>query len=101
VVARQHAERCLTLSEEHGFRLWRGLSGAVRGICTAVLEHSDVIYQEILHELRGYEFGITAPFMLLCEALLLRGQLDAVSQMIEQVLSKCSLNNERFLEAEL
>ena len=58
------------------------LSGAVRAICAAVLEHSDVIYQEILHELRGYEFGITAPLMLLCEALLLRGQLDAVSQMI-------------------
>jgi tetratricopeptide (TPR) repeat protein len=100
-LARQHAERCLALSEEHGFRQWRGLSRAVRGICTAVLEASNAIDQEILDEFRGYQFGITALFKLLCEALLLRGQLDALPEMIEQGLSKCSLNTERFFEAEL
>jgi hypothetical protein len=37
-VAHLHAERCLMLSEEHGFRQWLGLSRAVRGICAAVLD---------------------------------------------------------------
>jgi class 3 adenylate cyclase/tetratricopeptide (TPR) repeat protein len=101
-IARQHAERCLTLSEERGFRIWRDLSHAVRGICTAVLEPSSAIDQVILDELHGgYQFGITAPFILLCEALLFRDQLDAALETIEQGLSKCSLNNERVFEAEL
>jgi hypothetical protein len=38
--------------------------------------------------------------MLLSEALLLRGQADAVPEIIEQGLTKCRLNNEVFLEAE-
>jgi predicted ATPase len=49
----------------------------------------------------GYQFGITALFVLLCEALLLRGQLDAVPEIIEQALSTCNVNTERFLEADL
>ena len=46
-VAHQHAERCLTLSEEHGFRQWRGLSRAVRGICSIVLNPSSTTDQVI------------------------------------------------------
>ncbi len=102
--ARQHAERCLTLSEEHGFRQWRSLARAIRAICAAVLEPSSTSDQVIigLDEYRGagYQFGITALFVLLCEALLLRGQLDAVPEVIEQALSTCNVNTERFLEAE-
>jgi hypothetical protein len=103
-IARLHAERCLTLSEEHGFRQWRGLSRAVRGICAAVLEPSGTIDQAIVgldeYSGAGYQFGITALFMLLGEALLLRGQAEAVPEIIEQGLTKCRLNNEVFLEAE-
>src|SRR5262249_19228861 len=37
-VARLHADRCLSLSEAHGFGLWRSLARIVYGICTAQLE---------------------------------------------------------------
>ena len=103
--AHRHAERCLILSEEHDFRQWRGLSRAVRGICTAMLDPSSTIDQVIigLDEYRGagYQFGITALFILLCEALLLRRQFDTVTEVIEEGFSKCSLNTERLFEAEL
>jgi predicted ATPase len=103
--AYQHAGRCLTLSEEHGFRQWRSLSRAIRAICAAVLESSGTIDRVIIgldeYSGAGYQFGITALFILLCEALLLRGQLDAVPEVIEQALSTCNVNTERFFEAEL
>jgi class 3 adenylate cyclase/tetratricopeptide (TPR) repeat protein len=103
--AYQHAGRCLTLSEEHGFRQWRSLSRAIRAICAAVLESSGTIDRVIIgldeYSGSGYQFGITALFILLCEALLLRGQLDAVPEVIEQALSTCNVNTERFFEAEL
>jgi predicted ATPase len=54
-----------------------------------------------LDEYRGAGFGITALLILLCEALLLQRQFDGVLEAIEQGFSKCSLNNERFFEAEL
>jgi predicted ATPase len=99
--AYHHAGRCLTLSEEHGFRQWRSPARAIRAICAAVPESSGTIDQAII-ELDGasYQLGITARYMLLCEALLLRGQLDAVPKIMEQALSTCNVNAERFFEAE-
>jgi class 3 adenylate cyclase/tetratricopeptide (TPR) repeat protein len=103
--AYQYAERCLTLSEEHGFRQWRGLSRAVCATCTAVLEPSSTIDQVLIgldeYGGAGYQFGITVLFILLCEALFLRGQFDAIPAAIEQALSTCKVNTERFFEAEL
>jgi class 3 adenylate cyclase len=103
--AYQHADRCLTLSEEHGFRQWQNLSRAIRAICAAVLEPSSTIDQAFIglkeYYGAGYQFGITALFAFLCEALILRGQLDAVPELIEQALAKCEVNTERFFEAEL
>jgi class 3 adenylate cyclase/tetratricopeptide (TPR) repeat protein len=103
--AYRHAERCLTLSEEHGFRQWRGLSRAIRATCTAVLDPSSAVDHVIIgwdeYRRAGYQFGITALLALLCEALLLRGQLDAMPEVIEQALAKCNVNTERFFEAEL
>jgi predicted ATPase len=66
-----------------------------------VPESSGTIDQAII-ELDGasYQLGITARYMLLCEALLLRGQLDAVPKIMEQALSTCNVNAERFFEAE-
>jgi hypothetical protein len=105
-VAYQHGERCSILSEEHGFRQWRGVARAIRGICTAVLDpSSDAIDQvvsgldEYLHV--GYQFGITALFVPLCEVLLLRRRFDLVLEVIEQGLATCNLNSERFFEAEM
>src|SRR5258708_20875285 len=39
-IAQDYAERCLAISEQHGFRQWLGLAPAVRGICPAVLDTS-------------------------------------------------------------
>ena len=105
-VAYQHGERCFILSEEHGFRQWRSVARAIRDICTTVLEpSSDAIDQvvrgldEYLHV--GYQFGITALFVPLCEVLFLRHRFDVALEVIEQGLATCNLNSERFFEAEM
>src|SRR5215469_6865826 len=36
-IAQGYAERCLAISERHGFHHWLGLSRAIRDICAAVL----------------------------------------------------------------
>jgi predicted ATPase len=49
----------------------------------------------------GYQFGITALYVLLCEPLMLRRQFELALHVIEQGLSTRSLNSERLFEAEL
>ena len=49
----------------------------------------------------GYQLGITALYVLLCPALLLRHELEAALEMIEQGLLIASHNGERIFEAEL
>ena len=67
----------------------QSVARAIRDICTTVLEpSSDAIHQvvrgldEYLHV--GYQFGITALFVLLCEALFLRHRFDVALEVIEQ-----------------
>src|SRR5207249_655033 len=105
-IAHCHAERCLTLSEEHGFRHWHGLSGAIRGICTTMLDPSASTLEEVKSALdqyrrAGYQLGITALYVLLCPALLLRHEPEAALEVIEQGLSAADHNGERIFEAEL
>ena len=102
----EYAERCLALSEEHGFRQWRGLSRAVRGICKAVADPSSGVLEDVksaLNEYRGagYQLGVTALDVLLCPAFLLRGQPEAALEVIEQGLAVIENNAERIFEAEL
>jgi hypothetical protein len=49
----------------------------------------------------GYQLGITAQFVLLSSALLLRNQAQEALQAIDHGLSVVGRNNERFLESEL
>ncbi len=105
-IARQYAERCLTLSEEHGFRHWQGISRAVRGICTAALGASPSAIKEAMEALveyrgAGYRLGITALDVLLCAPLPLDNQPEAALDVIERGLSIASHNGERIFEAEL
>jgi class 3 adenylate cyclase/predicted ATPase len=105
-IAYRHAERCLTLSEEHGFRQWQGLSRAIRGICMTMLDPSAGTLEEVrgaLDQYRGagYQLGITALYVLLCPALLVRHEPEAALEVIEQGLSAASHNSERIFEAEL
>ncbi len=106
LTAQRYAERCLILSEEHGFRQWRGLAHAIRGICVTLLEPSSSALEEIrdaLDEYRGagYQLGITALYVLLCPALLLSHKYEAALELIEQGLATTSRNSERIFEAEL
>jgi hypothetical protein len=105
-IAQGHAERCLALSEEHGFRQWRGLSRAIRGTCVTVLDPSSDTLKEVtgaLEEYRGagYQLGITALYVLLCRALLLLRQPEAALEVTEQGLATVVHNTERIFEAEL
>jgi class 3 adenylate cyclase/tetratricopeptide (TPR) repeat protein len=105
-IAHGHAERCLALSEEHGFRQWRGLAHAVRGICTTMLGPSSGGLEEVRSALdgyrgAGYQLGITALYVLLCPALLLGREFEVASEIIERGLETVSRNSERIFEAEL
>jgi predicted ATPase/class 3 adenylate cyclase len=106
LIAQGYAERCLTLSEEHGFRQWHGLARAIRGICAALLDPSSSALEEIraaLDEYRGagYQLAITALYVLLCPALLIGHDCEAALELIEQGLATTSRNSERIFEAEL
>ena len=105
-IAQGYAERCLAISEQHGFRQWLGLSRAIRGICTAMLDASGSRLDEVKaaldeYQRAGYQLGITAQFVLLCPVLLLRNEPEAALEVIDHGLSIVSHNSERFFEAEL
>src|SRR4029077_3481844 len=105
-IAQAYAERCVAISEQHGFRQWLCVSGASRGICGAGAGGSWRRLREVKVELdqyqrAGYQLGITAQFVLLCPALLLRNEPETALEVIDRGLSIVSHNSERFLEAEL
>jgi predicted ATPase/class 3 adenylate cyclase len=105
-IAQGYAERCLAISEQHGFRQWLGLAHAIRGICAAVLDASGGRLDEVTtaldqYQRAGYQLGVTAQFVLLCPVLLLRNETEAALEFIDHGLSIVSRNNERFFEAEL
>ncbi|MCP3470424.1 AAA family ATPase [Bradyrhizobium sp. CCGUVB1N3] len=100
------AERCLALSEEHGFQQWRGLARAIRGICVTLLSPSPSVIEEVrsaFDEYRGagYQLGITALYVLLCPALLFGHRYDAALDLIELGLATVNRNCEKIFEAEL
>jgi tetratricopeptide (TPR) repeat protein len=105
-MAQTYAERCLAISEQHGFRQWLGLAHAIRCICAATLDASAGRLAEVKaaldeYQRAGYQLGLTAQFVLLCPALLLRNEFEAALEVIDQGLAIVNHNNERFFEAEL
>jgi tetratricopeptide (TPR) repeat protein len=105
-IAEAYAQRCLAISEQHGFRQWLGLSRSIRGVCAAAVDASGSRLDEVkaaLNEYQraGYQLGITAQFGLLCAALLLRNESEAALEVIDHSLSIVNHNSERFFEAEL
>jgi tetratricopeptide (TPR) repeat protein len=103
--AQQHAERCLALSEEHGFQ-WRAVAHMVAGISARLIDPSSGALEEVRAELeehrgRGYQLGITVLYVLLCEALLLACDIDAVMTVLVQGFETTRRNDERILEAEM
>src|SRR6267142_2300488 len=91
LTAHAYAERCLSLSEEHGFQQWRGLAHPFRDICVTLLDPSSSTFEDIraaLDEYRGadYQLSLTAQYVLLCPALLLSHKYEAALELIEQGL---------------
>src|SRR6516225_1813341 len=105
-IAQAYAERCLAISEQHGFRQWIGLSRAIRGICAAMLDPSGSRFDEVKaaldeYQRAGYQLGITAQFVLVCPTLLSRNEAETALELIDHGFSIVSRNNERCFEAEL
>jgi predicted ATPase/class 3 adenylate cyclase len=105
-IAQAHAEKCLNLSEMHGFRQWHGLSRAIRGICATMIDKSSAPLDDVaaaLAEYRnaGYELGITALYVLLCPVLLLHDQIDGALEIIERGFAAVHGNSEKIFECEL
>jgi predicted ATPase/class 3 adenylate cyclase len=104
--ALQHAENCIALSEEHGFRQWRSLARAVRGICLNVQDPSAAMLDDILaaladHHAGGFQLGTTALYVLLSPLLSQRNRIEGALDVIEQGLAIVNRNEERLFEAEL
>jgi hypothetical protein len=104
-IAHSHAERCLALSEEHGFGHWRTLASAVRWSCT-VLHASALDSPTAAHpDLGGlavapYQLGITALYLLLSEALIERRELTSAFDFLSKGLQTTERTNERLFEGE-
>jgi class 3 adenylate cyclase/tetratricopeptide (TPR) repeat protein len=105
-IAKGYAERCLTISEQHGFRQWLGLARAIRDICAAVLDDSAGRLDEVKtaldeYQRAGYQLGLTAQLVLLCPVFLLRNEPEAALELIDHGIWIVNHNSERFFEAEL
>ena len=107
-LALQNAERCLSLSEEHGFGQWRNLSRVVRGISTTMLGPSsdplaldDVRNAFNDYRRSGYALGVTALDVLWCPAGIAPRTTEAALEVIDQGIFTANQNGERIFEAEL
>src|SRR5215470_11032820 len=105
-MAQSYAERCLAISERHGFRHWLGLSRAIRDICAGMQSPSGSLLEEVKESINeyqraGYQLGVTVQFALLCPALLRHNKPEAALEVVDQGLSIVGHNSERFFEAEL
>jgi predicted ATPase len=104
-VARLHAERCLSLSEQHGFALWHNLARIVYAICTSALDSTTAKLEEARAELddhvrRGQRMGITVLYALLCRALIEQGRPNEALDAIDEAQKIGRATDERLFEAE-
>ncbi|MBV8987581.1 MAG: AAA family ATPase, partial [Solirubrobacterales bacterium] len=105
-IALKHAERCLSLSEQHGFRQWLGLSRAIIGVCRTMLTVECTPSDELAQALEqyrqaGHQVGVTAIAVLLIPALLRRRETELALEIVDRALATVVRNSERMFEAEL
>ena len=103
--ARLYAQRCLFLSEQHGFALWRNLARIVCAICTSLLDPAAAKLEEVRAELdhhvrRGQRMGITVLYALLCRALIEQGRADEALDAADQAQKIGRATDEFLFEAE-
>jgi class 3 adenylate cyclase/predicted ATPase len=105
-IAFSHAQRCVALSEKHGFGHWRALSSAVQWSCASWRQPTNdslaTVYREFSdHAGAGHQIGITALYVLLSEALVMQGELSSASEVISKGLTTADRTSERIFEGEL
>ncbi|MDR6859829.1 AAA family ATPase [Variovorax guangxiensis] len=106
-IANMHAQRCLALSEEHGFRQWMGLSRAILAICAnsgdKAVAHAHDGVDRALDDYRsaGYQLGTTVLCALLCRALPLETGSEAGLEAINRGLAIVERTRECVFESEL
>ena len=103
--ARLYAQRCLFLSEQHGFALWRNLARIVCAISTSLLDPAAAKLEEVRAELdhhvrRGQRMGITVLYALLCRALIEQGRADEALDAADQAQKIGRATDEFLFEAE-
>jgi predicted ATPase len=106
MLANRQAERCFTLSQEHGFGHWSRPSRIVLETCASLLDPSSCAIEDAqgeLNDLRrtGYQMGITALHVVVCEALALQHLSEPMIEVVAQGLATVGRTDERFLHAEL
>ena len=106
MLANGQAERCFTLSQEHGFGHWSRPSRIVLETCASLLDPSSGAIEDAqgeLNDLRrtGYQMGITALHVVVCEALALQHLSEPMIEVVAQGLATVGRTDERFLHAEL
>ena len=105
-LANRLAERCLMLAQEHRFGHWSRPSRIVLETCTSLLDPSSGAIEGAQVELNdlsrtGYQMGITALYVVVCEALAHQHRSGPTLEVVAQGLATVGRTDERFLEAEL
>ena len=103
VLANRQAERCFNLSQEHGFGHWSRPSRIVCEASRSLLDHMSGAIEGAQRELNdlGYQMGITALYVVVSEALVLRDRSGPLIDVVAAGLETLGRTDERFLEAEL
>ncbi len=105
-LANRQAERCFMLSQEHGFGHWSRPSHIVLETCTSLLDPSSGVIEDAQRELNdlrrtGYQMGITALYVVVCEAVAHQHRSGSMIEVVAQGLATVGRTDERFLEGEL
>jgi predicted ATPase/class 3 adenylate cyclase len=103
--ARVCADRCVVLSDAHGFRQWHSLARTIGDILSSLSEGSTSLepIKAALHQYRsaGYQLGVTAIYVLLCQSLLHHREYESAIEVLRDAFTKVTSNSERIFEAEL
>jgi predicted ATPase len=95
----------LSLSEQHGFGLWRNLARIVSALSANRLDSGAVKLEEVRAELddhvrRGQRMGITVLYALLCRALIEQGRANEASDAADEARKIGCATEELLFEAE-
>jgi class 3 adenylate cyclase/predicted ATPase len=103
---KEHADKLIELSAEHGFRQWLALGTIMRGWALINQRVVGKAIQDIVNGIaarrdRGSEIALTYFLALLADSYNKFGNVDAAITVLAEALDIAHKNGERFYEAEL